>query len=127
MMVEGKAREDFDVTLGEWKKRTSDNGIQTRLQYIMEYIGLSTSVPEEIRYQILHRTASAVVEAERFHAPYAALVVQSFVVDDTENHYQDFCNFIRLFGKTPTKGKLIELSQPHGRRLFAAWIQSKPS
>ena len=127
MMVEGKAREDFDATVGEWKKRTSDNGVHTRMQYIMDYIGLRTPVPEEIRYQILHRTASAVIEAERFHAPYAALVVQSFVADDAENHYDDFCNFIRLFGKTPTKRRLIEIAHTHGCRLFAAWVQGKPT
>ena len=127
IMVEGKAREDFDVLLGDWKKRTSPHGVRARMADITENIGLNQTVPDDIRYQLLHRTASAIIEAKRFHAPLAAIVVQSFVADDTENHYDDFCKFIRLFGKTPTKEKLLEISRPQGRRLFAAWVQSEPT
>jgi len=126
-MVEGKAREDFDDLLGDWKKRTSPQGVKARLADIMEHIGLSQTIPDDIRYQLLHRAASAVIEARRFHAPFAALVVQSFVADDTQNHYKDFCAFVRLFGKVPSKGRLVELSRPLGRTLFAAWVQSKPT
>ncbi len=125
MMVEGKAREDFDVTLGEWKKRTSAKGFQARMADIIEHIGLSKPIPDFIRYQLLHRTASAVIEAKRFHAQYAVVMIQSFVNDDTENHYEDFCKFISLFDEEPLKNKLVEISRPHGKRLFAAWVQSK--
>ncbi len=127
MMIEGKAKEDFDDLLGDWKKRTSPHGVRVRMADIMENIGLNRTVPDGIRYQLLHRTASAVIEAKRFHAPFAVVVVQSFVADDTQNHYDDFCAFIRLFDKAPTKEKLVEISRPHGRRLFASWVQSKPT
>jgi hypothetical protein len=127
VMVEGKAREDFDVNLAKWKKRTSLKGLQTRMAQIMDSIGLSMPIPDEIRYQLLHRAASAVIEADRFHAPYAVVIIQSFVSEDAENHYGDFCAFIRLFGKQPCKEALIEISLPHSRRLFAAWVQSKPT
>lgn len=127
MMVEGKAREDFDDLLGDWKKRTSPQGVRARMANIMENIGLNQTVPDDIRYQLLHRTASAMIEARRFHAPYAVMVVQSFVDDDNENHYGDFCNFVRLFDKTPTKRALIEISRPHGRTLYVAWVQSRPT
>lgn len=126
VMVEGKAREDFDNLLGDWKKRTSPQGVRARLADIAEHIGLSTQIPDEIRYQLLHRTASAVIEARRFRAPFAAMIVQSFVYDDKENHYDDFCAFLGLYGKPATKGKLIELTVCKGCRLFAAWVQSKP-
>jgi len=125
LMVEGKAREDFDVTLGVWKKRTSPQGVKARMADISENIGLAKTIPDNIRYQLLHRTASAVIEAKRFHAPFAALVVQSFVTDDAQNHYQDFCAFVQLFDKTPAKDKLVEISQPKGCQLFAAWVQSE--
>jgi hypothetical protein len=127
MMVEGKAREDFDSTLKEWKGRTSPKGVQMRMADITENIGLNSPIPDGIRYQLLHRTASAAIEAKRFHAPYAVVVIQSFVSEDAENHYDDFCAFIRLFGKAPAKETLIEISQPKGRRLFAAWVQSNPT
>jgi len=127
VMVEGKAKEDFDDTLGDWKKRTSPQGVKARMADIAENIGLTQTIPDNIRYQFLHRTASAAIEAKRFHAPFAAIIVQSFVADDAKNHYQDFCAFVQLFGKMPAKEKLVEISQPNGRRLFAAWIQSKPT
>jgi len=127
MMVEGKAREDFDSPLGDWKKRRSSYGAKTRMAHIIENIGLERTIPDSIRYQLLHRAASAVIEAKRFHAPFAVIIVQSFVVDDSQNHYDDFCAFVRLFNKVPTKGKLIEISRPQERRLFAAWVQSKPT
>ena len=127
LMVEGKARESFDRTLGEWKKKTSAQGARARIAEIAESIGLTQAIPDDIRYQLLHRTASAVIEAKRFHAPFAAMVVQSFVADDEENHYDDFAKFIRLFGKTPSKGKLLELCRPCGHRLFVAWVHSDPT
>jgi len=126
MTVEGKAEEDFGALLKVWKKTTSPRGVQERMSHIMQNVGLNQPLPDDIRYQLLHRTASAVIEADRFHAPFAVVIVQSFVGDDTVNHYEDFCKFIRLFTKTPVKEKLIEISNPHRRRLFAAWVQSKP-
>jgi hypothetical protein len=127
MMVEGKAREDFDAPLVEWKRRTSPQGVKARMAEIMDNIGINRPIPDEIRYQLLHRTASAMIEARRFHAPYAVIVIQSFVAADNENHYDDFCKFIRLFEKEPMKEALIEISRPHGRKLFAAWVQSEPT
>jgi len=127
MTVEGKATEDFDGKLGSWKKRTSKNGVDLRLGQIMAKLGLKTAIPDRIKYQLLHRTASSVIEAERFHAPYAVVVVQSFVTDDSRNHYDDFCEFIQMFGKIPSKNTLIEISKPCGKRLFAAWVQSEPT
>jgi hypothetical protein len=124
MMVEGKAREDFGPLVGDWTKTTSAQGVKARLEHIMQSIGLGQRPPDDVRYQLLHRSASAVIEAKRFHAPFAAMVIQSFEANDNENHYADFCKFVRLFGVTPSKGCLLELSQPCGCRLFAAWVQS---
>ncbi len=124
IMVEGKAREHFDETLLNWKKRTSPKGAEARLADIADHIGLTMQIPEHIRYQLLHRTASAVIEANRFHAPHTAMVVQSFVADDSENHYNDFCEFIELYGKAAVKNQLIELTTVRTCRLFAGWVYS---
>jgi hypothetical protein len=124
MMVEGKAKEDFDETLLNWEKRTSPQGVKARLADIAKHIGLTPQIPDHIRYQLLHRTASAVIEANRFHAPYALMVVQSFVTDDSENHYNDFCEFLNLYGKEAIKNQLIELTKVRTCRLFAAWAYS---
>jgi len=127
VMVEGKAKEDFDKPLGEWKKKTSTTGGAKRLADITKNLGLQKPIPDEIRYQLLHRTASSVIEAKRFHAAYAVMIVQSFNANDSENHYDDFCRFVQLFERAPAKNTLIEISQPCGKRLFVAWVQSKPT
>jgi hypothetical protein len=125
MVVEGKGREDFDVTLDQWQQKTSERGYQVRIAHILQSIGLSGPLPGQIRYQLLHRTASAVIEAHRFHARYAVVVVQSFVDDDRENHFSDFASFLNLYGRKANKGALIHLNNNPGCRLYAAWVQCK--
>lgn len=124
MTVEGKAREDFDVTIEEWKQRTSDKGVRERLSFLTNTIGLTSGVPNTIRYQLLHRMASAVLEANRFHSKDAIMVIQSFIEDDRYNHYSDFQEFVKCFGKVPEKNSLIHLNKINNRDLYAAWVYS---
>ena len=60
--VEGKVRKSFGPTLQDWMKDASV-GKQERLEFIAHKLGLSLPLPPETRYQLLHRTASAVIEA----------------------------------------------------------------
>ena len=125
MMVEGKAREDFDVPLEQWRQRTSAKGAHERMAQISENIGLREPIPNHIRYQLLHRTASAVIEAKRFFASHAIMLVQSFVENDDENHFDDFIAFLELYGKKAKKRTMIKLYDNTKYRLYAAWVQSK--
>lgn len=125
--VEGKAREDFGPTMAQWRDGVSDKGYTERLRHIMENIGLENPVPDHIRYQLLHRTASAVIEARRFHCQAAAMIVQSFVGLDAENHFGDYADFIRLYGAVPMKDQLLFISEIDGIRLFSAWVYTSPS
>ena len=47
-----------------------------------------------IRYQLLHRTASALIEAERFCAGHALMLVHSF--SQTHEWFEDYARFLRL-------------------------------
>jgi len=124
--VEGKGREDFDETLEKWKERTSSRGYEMRLSQIVQNIGLDKNIPGSIRYQLLHRTASAVLEAKQFHAKYAAMIVQSFEKSDDLNHFSDYASFVSLYGKKASKGKLIKLKENiDGVSLFSGWVQSE--
>jgi hypothetical protein len=62
--IEGKVNEPFDVTLGEWRKTPSEGRI-ARLKFLTKTLALTEPIPDSIRYQLLHRTASAVIEAQR--------------------------------------------------------------
>jgi hypothetical protein len=66
MAVEGKVSEPFGPTVQEWQTESSPGKVK-RLAFLLSLLGLS-SIPDTTRYQLLHRTASAIIEAQRFNA-----------------------------------------------------------
>jgi hypothetical protein len=127
MTVEGKALEDFDELIVNWKKQTSQHGINERLGYLLEKNGIRDENINNLRYQLFHRLASAIIMAEKFHAKNAIMIVQSFIYDDNKNHFNDFKNFLKLYTDSPIqKSLLYKLTQLNGIDIFAAWIYSKP-
>ena len=75
--VEGKAEESFAEIVSEWNKTP---GKQLRLEALCGTLGLDKERTGELRYQLFHRTASAIYEARRYrshHAPYARSFPQS--------------------------------------------------
>ena len=126
LMVEGKVDESFDKTLEEWQKDASP-GKKERLSFLKTKLGLSGDLPPGVRYQLLHRTASAVIEAERFHARDAALIVHAFNADGpNQASLDDYQAFLGLFGKVGDPGQLVQLGTPNGFRLWAGWAQGDP-
>ena len=117
--VEGKVEESFDKPLGEWKTKASPGKI-TRLEYLADVLGLSHPIPDTIHYQLLHRTASAVIEANRFGATHAAMLVHSF--SPTNQWFTEFKDFVALFGATATIGKLCTVKAKDNLPLHLAWI-----
>jgi hypothetical protein len=125
LMVEGKAREDFGPTIAQWRGKTSEKGYRMRSKDVLDNAGLLEPVPDHIRYQLLHRTASAVIEAKRLHAACAVMIVQSFVPSDKENHFRDFARFLELYGRGARKGELIFLNDVEGIHLYSGWATGK--
>lgn len=123
IMVEGKVAEPFGDTLETWLKEAS-TGKQTRLRFLCETLGLPNPPPLSIRYQLKHRTASALIEARRFNARYAMMVVQSF--NPEHAWLEDYQAFLGLFGVTDQVGELVELPIPGSIQLFAGWVTSQP-
>ena len=125
LTVEGKATEDFDKTIETWKEQTSDHGINTRLAYLLQKIGLTDENLDPLRYQLFHRMASAVIMAEKFHAKNAIMIIQSFNNQDPENHFGDFAAFLNRYNfSSIEKSKLYKLTSINGINLFAAWVYS---
>lgn len=69
MMVEGKKSDLFDTTIAESKAEQPINVKETRLNYLRALLKLSTNRMDHLLYQLLHRTASALIEAKIFSAP----------------------------------------------------------
>lgn len=77
IMVEGKVKESFGPTLDEWRSESSP-GKEERLSFLLRTLGLGAAPAENIRYQLLHRAASAIITGAQCHAVAAVLLVNSF-------------------------------------------------
>jgi hypothetical protein len=117
--VEGKVSEPFGPTINEWLANPSE-GKQNRLSFLCAQVGLDTSVSRTVRYQLLHRTASAVMEAKRFHAQYAVMVVHSF--SRTADWFEDYREFSGLFQAQADIDKIVSIGTPQGIRTYLAWV-----
>ena len=53
-------------------------------------------IPDNIRYQLLHRTASSLIEAKKYNAKFALTIVQNFHIE--QPHFDDYRNFAQLLG-----------------------------
>jgi hypothetical protein len=120
--IEGKVSESFGPTLREWNVSKSA-GKKKRLQFLTGHLGLTGTPNLDIRYQLLHRTVSAVIEAARFNAPYAAMIVHSFSREDL--CFEDYRQFLVLFEACAEKNKLVFLKQTQGINLYAGWARAE--
>ncbi|MFC2005844.1 DUF6946 family protein [Chloroflexota bacterium] len=124
IMVEGTMKESFDKNVYEWKSDRGSKGKQTRLSYLCDLLSLDKEQVDHISYQLLHRTASAIIEAKRFKAQNAMMLVHSFRKESTQGNegFQDYCQFLSLF---KLKGRMNSFTRPTniGRiRLYFGWV-----
>ena len=116
--VEGKVSEPFGPTVQEWQSESS-SGKLDRLSFLLQVLGIS-SVPELTRYQLLHRTASAIIEAQRFNAAAAVMLVHSF--SQSNEWFQDFSAFVSLMGGSAIENGIISVGDRSGVALHLAWV-----
>ncbi len=115
--IEGKVEEPFGPTMQEWLVDHS-SGKAERLAYLCQVLGLAQPLPSQLRYQLLHRTASAIIEADRFKTDEAAMIVHSF---SKGVWFEDFERFAALFGLAAVPDRLMTHVLPSGRPLHLAW------
>lgn len=118
LAVEGKVDEPLGPTVGEKRAEKSD-GVDTRLKYLESTLGLSAPCPDSIRYQLLHRTVSALRVAQDFAAGSAVMLIHSF--SPTAKWHPEFEAFAALFGRVPAQGALVHLGQRDGIALYVGW------
>jgi hypothetical protein len=107
--VEGKVDESFGPPLSQWLENASPGKLE-RLKSIADVLGLRLPIPGDVHYQLLHRTASAVIEASRFKADAAVMLVHSF--SPQRRWFDAFQHFVELFGREVETGKLTEIGSP---------------
>jgi hypothetical protein len=119
--VEGKVKEPFgDETVSEWRLEGSSGKVK-RLEYLLGVLGLSDDERiGSIRYQLLHRTASAVIEAQRFGARHAVMLVHSF--SEADLWLKEFQEFAKLYGPPLEKDTVSPVNEIDGVRLHLGWV-----
>lgn len=121
IMVEGKVAEPFGETLETWLANASA-GKQERLRFLCNTLGLPHMPPPNLRYQLFHRAASSLIEARRFNAGYAILLIHSFSAE--HKWFEDYQNFLGLFGISGKVNALVELPGAWSIQLFTAWVHT---
>jgi len=122
LAVEAKVDEDFGPTVTD-KRAKPSAGQSARLQFLQSLLGLST-LDGAIRYQLLHRTASAILTAREFHAHAALMIVQSF--GQRRSLREDFDNFCHALNCKLLPGGLAVAQSQSMPRLFLGWCNGDP-
>ncbi|WP_027527081.1 hypothetical protein [Bradyrhizobium sp. Ec3.3] len=121
--VEGKVDESFGPTIKDWYLDPSP-GKQQRLAFLCDLIGARCPPPDEAHYQLFHRTASAILEAERFKTDDAAMIVHSFSPDG--KWFDAYAAFLDLLGLIADHQPLVSKRLPSGRTVHFGWATGDP-
>lgn len=124
MTVEGKVDEAFgSSSTGDWLQDSSP-GKRERLADLRKRLGLSRKNVDHIWYQLLHRTAAALIEAERFQAKTAIMLVHSF--SQNHAHFEEYQDFLDLYGKSALPNSVTPIGRRGGIELYTAWVVGEP-
>jgi hypothetical protein len=120
--VEAKVLEDFGPLVSEKRASTSD-GQTARLEFLHRLLEVPR-FSDGIRYQLLHRTASAILTARAFHASSAVMLVQAFDTPaDRRSDLEEFCREIQAISLAPEIYKVPQFLAPN---LYIAWCDGNP-
>ena len=123
LAVEAKVDEPFGPTVSEWlaQSKDDDTSKRNRLRNLCKILSLDPDRCGDLRYQLIHRTASAVLEARRYHSSEAMMLVQSFC--PKKSWFGDYQNFVSALGLGDTRPDSVTGSlECEGVNLRLAWV-----
>jgi len=123
IMVEGKVSEPFDRLVSEWKQIEASPGKGERLQFLCRLLDVNKAAVDGIRYQLLHRTASALIEAQRFCAMQTLMLVHSF--SQSYEHFDDYAAFVQLFCGAAQQDAVVHVGRRGGVELYLGWVRGE--
>ncbi|MBY0270735.1 MAG: hypothetical protein K2X06_12755 [Burkholderiales bacterium] len=115
--VEAKVLEDFGPLVAE-KRAESSSGQTGRLTYLHSLLGVER-FDDSIRYQLLHRTASALLTAREFHAVAAVMLVHAF--DTPASQRADFEAFRVSLNAQEVAPLVYKVPSFDNPSLYLAW------
>lgn len=124
--VEGKVSESFDKPIREWiaDPRGNRENRQRRLNGLAGLLELHEADLADAPYQLLHRAAVPLLEASRFNAAHAVLLVHSFSPERA--HLDDYQTFAGLFDLSGEPGVVQSVAPRHGVELHLCWVADEP-
>ena len=121
--VEAKAGEDFDTTVIDWINKDSKKaGRKERLEFLKTILQIENAETDHIRYQLLHRCVSSILEARRFQSNGAMMIIQSFSDSDK---FDDFSNFCDLFEIKAERNIAFAIESFQEMPLYFCWVDSE--
>jgi hypothetical protein len=124
IMVEGKVSESFGPLVCGWNK-TNTTGKEERLNYLCGLLSIDVNIVGNIRYQLIHRTASAVLTAHRFHCNKALVLIHSFSINNYS--FKDYTDFLRLFMINAIEDSIVGPYDFNGIKTYWGWINDNLS
>ena len=119
--VEGKVKESFDRYVRD-KEMTP--GLHARLEDLCKRLEVDPAAVQQIRYQLLHRSVSALLEAERYGAEHALMLVHSFCPHDTSfEDYRAFAGVLGFAPETVRVNRIIGSKRLGNVRLHLGWVR----
>lgn len=125
IMIEGKVSESFDKKVKDWFNDTESR--RKRLEFLLTKLELNKTINEieNFRYQLFHRTVSAILEAEKFTAKKAIMLIHSF--SKTNEWFEDFSNFVTLLNPKAEKPEINKIYNcgelSSGIQIYIGWIK----
>jgi hypothetical protein len=92
------------------------------LAYLCDVLGITTDVALALRYQLLHRTASAIIEANRFMARPAVMLVHSWA--QSLEGFDDYSAFVNALGGSSGVDSVTRVTTVSD--LFIGWVRGEP-
>jgi hypothetical protein len=124
LTIEGKVDEPFGESVAAWLGSNPSPGKSERLAFIVETLGLEGHDVAPLRYQLLHRTVSAVLEARRFTARHAVMLVHSF--DPRDTGWPEYADFVHTLGGEPAPDAVTRVRRLGSGDLSVGWARDEP-
>lgn len=128
LTVEVKAKETFsDDALVKWlisggKTNIMDNR-KNRWDFILSHFPRTSSYLQ-VRYQLLHRCVTSIIEARRLGVPHTAFIVQSFNAPDPV--FEDYADFCKALNISAARGRMSTIDM-NDMSLSIGWVDCTPA
>lgn len=117
--VEGKVDETFGPLVSDWDPDGSP-GRRERIGFLCDLLGFEVENVLDLRYQLLHRTAASILEAQRHGCETSVMLVHSFATDHA--WFDDYSMFIERLGGAPEINGVTGI----GPDRYVGWVADSP-